>query len=209
MARMATVPPRSWCALRLRASLPLALVACVGCAAATVVPPRRVVLLPTDALGVDAADALMLDRALTDALRQRPDLALAEAEPVAEPAPAPECFDDDQCLADLGRTAAVDRVLALRLAGLGDTHVVRARLLDATTGLLVQDLQETVVGERDALAALAPRLLQRLFVPPLRPWYRQWWVWTAAAAVVAGTVTTVAVVAARGDDEDAVHLGDL
>jgi len=118
------------------------------------------------------------------------------------------------------RGKQAELVVSMTLAGLGEVRLVRTRLVRSGDGMVLKDLQETVRHEPRAndrrgaggLSRYARELADRLF--PRRapaPWYRTWWVWTAAAAGVVGGTVGVVFAATRRDEPDSgvVRLGDL
>jgi hypothetical protein len=96
----------------------------------------------------------------------------------------------------------VDLVLGLRMAGLGEALVLRARLLDVGRGALVEDFQQT--GGADA-GSDARAVARRLFPPPAGR--SRWWLWAIGGGVVAAVVTALLV--AGEDRTGIIHLGDL
>jgi hypothetical protein len=112
-------------------------------------------------------------------------------------------------------------VLSMTLAGLGEVRLVRTRLVRTRDGMVLKDLQETVrhgvganerTGSSSGLSRYARELAERLF--PRRaptPWYRRWWIWTAAAAGLVGGTVGVVFAATQKDEPDpnVVRLGDL
>jgi hypothetical protein len=174
-----------------------------------------VVLLPVETLGATDAAAL---RAALDAsfARDLPGAALdagAVYSAVAAEAPAPRpatqsapteatapaaasCAADAACARRVGRRLGAGHVLAVTVASLARTHVLRARLVSTDETIAEREVSETIVGGQEALATAVGRLPLRLFPPPPPRWYARWWVWASAAAVVAAA-TTAAVVLTR------------
>jgi hypothetical protein len=173
--------------------------------------PRTIAIVPVDVLGMPGDHGEELEKALATEITKQPHNHLADREeirralPAESPAPPEVCTEADSCLIAVGKRVAADLVLSVRLAGLGDTHVLRARLFDVERGILVKDLQETGAGGQAALAGHARAVSRRLFPPPRKP--SRWWLWTAAAAAIAATAT-VAIVT-REDNAGIIHVGDL
>ena len=201
-----------------RASAPLllALLIPVGCAHAPAAPPQGVAVMPVEVLGIEPERGVSLRESIEGAAAElssvtlTPSVAVDEALAAHHPAER-ECLEADLCLASLGLALKAPTVLAVTLAGLGDTNLVRSRLISAEQGLALQDLQETVVGGPEGMRSYATDLVRRLFPEtPEAPWYRRWWVW-AGSAVVLGTATAVTVVLVRrsAHDSGVVHIGDL
>jgi hypothetical protein len=178
-----------------------------------------VAIIPVTTLGLDPAEGRHLERALRRETNQRPT---ARAAPPARVSAALDrvasdgsCAESEECLARAGRAVPADLVLSCTLAGLGNTRVIRARLLRCGDAVVLQDLQQTIAGQgTTVLDEAAVDLGRRLFpAPPGRPWYRKWWVWTAAAAVIGGTVAVIVWAASTPDDPGRdpalVHIGDL
>lgn len=152
--------------------VPLGVALGTGCAhGSSVAPvasavPTVVVLAPRLETPIDAepsALAAALERGLTDEGGLRPQ--------TADPALAsdPDCFDRLACLRALGRSAVVDYVAATSITGLGDTAMLRVRLVDVReTG--TEQTRQTVVQPADgpALAASLVAIGQAL-ASPLAP----------------------------------------
>ena len=187
-----------------------------GCAHAAPPLPQVVAVVPVDVLGLTPEEGITLRQSVESAvatlsatqLAQDSDVdqALAHHTPTGR-----ECLAADPCLASLGLELHAPSVLALTLAGLGDTYLVRSRLVASEQGLALQDLQETVVGGQGAVTAYAEKLVGRLFPEtPSAPWYRRVWVWAGAAVVVgAGATLTVILLRPGQDDSGVVRVGNL
>jgi len=199
----------------MRVSPIIALVLLAGCA--TVAKAPRVAFLPVETVGVPAEQGEALQGELlkeierTGAAVAAPSAKVLEALRLADPT-APPCRESDACLARAGRDAQCDSVLALTLAGIGNTWLVKGRLLRSQDGLALQEVQETAEGGVEAVGRYGPQLANRLFPDPgRRPVYKQWWFWTsvAAAAVAAGSVATWAALQGGGPASSAVIIGSL
>jgi len=203
---------------RVRAALAVALThsfLATGCAHSPAATPRVVALMPVDVVGLPPESGSSLHQALERELRASGGARLASPGEVAgalerAPAGAKQCLASEPCLIDVGRAVEANTVLALTLAGLGATRLVRSRLLEVSQGLVLQDLQETVVDEPGALDKYAGNLSSRLFPDPQRnrAWYRQWWVWTGAGVAVAGVISVIAI-SQKPREPGVVHLGRL
>jgi hypothetical protein len=202
-----------------RRLLALALAAGVaGCGHAPPPRPPVVAVLPVDTLGLPPAEGAALEAAVwrdlesARAARPAPPARVTAALATVDAGAAPgSCREQAACLAGVGRRVPSDLVLALALAGLGDLRLVRSRLVRASDGLALQDLQETVQGGGAALDGYAQRLTRRLFPEAgRRPWYRSWWFWSSVAAVAGATAAiTWATVGTRPHESGVVHVGDL
>lgn len=194
----------------------LALVMAAGCAHLEPQPPSVVAILPVEVVGVESEQGELLRRVLENeatalgSIQLVPpgelDAALARATPAGR-----ECLGLEPCLLKVGVQLQASRVLALSLAGLGPTALVRSRLFDTAQGLALQDLQETVVGGREALPPYAADLMRRLFpVAPVEAWYQRPWVWIAGGVALAVVVGGSTLYGTRGSDDSGVtHIGDL
>jgi len=169
-------------------------------------PPRTIAIVPIDVLGVPPGQGEELSRALETELGRQPQNRLVRRDAVRAALPEGEgtCAEAESCLIEVGRRLSADLVLSLRLAGLGDTHVLRARLFDVDRGILIKDLQETGGGGEGALATHARSVSRRMFPPPGEP--SRWWLWSGLAALAAATATIVIV---SEGDPDVIHVGDL
>jgi hypothetical protein len=195
---------------RLGAGASFAALLFVACAHRPAPKPRTIAIVPVDVLGLPGEHGETLGRALETEVTKQAHNRLAEREAIRAALPADEaartaCLEAEACLIGVGKRVHAELVLSLRLAGLGNTHVIRARLLDVGRGILVKDLQETGAGGADALAGHARAVSHRLFPPPVEK--RRWWLWALAGAAVAAT--TAAVVVTRGNDGGVIHVGDL
>lgn len=185
----------------------------VGCATAGKVPV--VAFLPVETVGVPVAQGEALQVELRREVERTGAAVPASAERVeaalARPQDVP-CRESDPCLARVGREAGCDSVLSLTLAGIGNTWLVKGRLLRAQDGLALQEVQETAEGGLEAVGRYGPALAGRLFPEPgRRPVYKQWWFWTGVAVVVAGAggVATWAALKDDGPASSAVVIGSL
>jgi hypothetical protein len=192
-----------------------------GCGAA-LRPAVKVAVLPVETLGGSDGAALRsaIDAAFTRDLPGAAagagavDAAVAAEAPAPRPAsqpaapdapaaaPAASCAADSACPRRVGRRLGTGHVLAVTVASLARTHVLRARLISTDETIAEREVSETIVGGQDALATAVGRLPSRLFPPPPPRWYARWWVWAGAAAVAAA-VTTAAVVLTRGGGQHA------
>jgi hypothetical protein len=182
--------------VRLAAAFLAWLVAGGSPAAARGGPALRLVLLPIEAVNLEASEAARHEALLARALERRRDLALARAQRVTA-----ACAADLGCLRARAREAGAARVLALRAGRLGDTVVLRLALYDAERNARVGTWQEVLAAATPATISRAlERMIASALPPPPPPaavrWYTRWWVWTAAGIVVAGAVTA-AVLATR------------
>ena len=80
------------------------------------------------------------------------------AQPVAESV----CLESDSCLGDVGQTVSAELVLAVTMAGLGKTRLVRTRLVRSGAGFVTQDLQETVERSGAGFSGYADELAARV-----------------------------------------------
>jgi hypothetical protein len=171
---------------------------------------RAVAVVPVDALAVDPAEGEALRAAVEKQLSTATAHRAVPREKLGalDPGDA-HCRESESCLAEAGRQLPTDLVLSMTVAGLGSTRLVRSRLITTKEGLVLQDLQETLMGGAPALDLFAQSLAQRLFPEP-NPWYRRWWVWTLAGVAVAGAATTTAVLVTRSNaNSGIIHLGNL
>lgn len=111
---------------------------------------------------------------------------------------APACHDDPACLRSAGSRANAARVLVTKLAGLGDTVLIRMSLFDVTGGTHEQTRQSVVRSSDEASVARSVRELAREMgkpfgtpapeAPPEPSWYERWWVWAGAGTLVSAGV---------------------
>ena len=192
----------------------LPLLLCLLPAAAGAAPAPRlpvVAFLPLESVNLSEPERhhveLLLRRSLTVGKGYRL-LAenLLEQELRARPA---SCVRDLPCMIDLGRAAGVNLVAAWRVGRLGNTTVVRLTTVDVARGARQGTWQEVLrtPGDESLSGALRRLAFAGLPAPPPgRPWYRQWWVWTAASVAVAGIVTSTVLLARRGSERPDVII---
>jgi len=169
---------------------------------------RAVAIMPGERLGT-ATEAETLRRAAEQAIEDMETYAPCSAEDVGTALVGWSGTCGESCLAAVGRAVDADAVLALTLGGFGQTRVIRSQVLDVSSGIVVHDSEETVVGDAAALEDHAVNLARRLFPSPEPPWYRRgWFIWTSAALVVAAGVVAV-VLSAETPDPRVVHVGDI
>jgi hypothetical protein len=105
-----------------------------------------------------------------------------------------------------GTEARAESVAHARLAGLGATVVVRARLVDVEGRAREQSQEEVVRNATEARVREAVARLGRALAPSPpddgEAWYEAWWLWTAAGVVALGAAATVIVLAATGNDRN-------
>lgn len=109
----------------------------------------------------------------------------------------PACMEDVSCVRARGREARATHVLAIELAGLGQTMVLRVRLIGTSASgsdVVRQRVLESVTRERveTSLAEMTVELVSP-FVPaeaPRRAWYERGYVYAIGAALVAGAIGT-------------------
>ena len=184
---------------RLLLSLAFFLAFAPGLGRRSVAKPIDVAVLPSSAVNIDAGENGRLIALLTKRLRAHATLRLNRTvKEVAELAKSlnAKCHEENTCLHELGRKLEVTRLLLFRSGRLGETLILRLALFNVETSTRQGNWQEVLNSpsppqvERSLdklIAAFAPRPL-----PPPRPWYRHWWVWTAVTGVVvAGSVTAI------------------
>lgn len=200
---------------RPRASLRLFLVTMVLVLPSAVRASRdalSVLVLPAEVHGLPAQDGEDIARSLREELARSPYQVVA-AEP--DPAQLTACAGDDACLASLGQRLGAQRLISLALAGLGQTRLLRCRLIDTRQGMVLQDLEKTLDPGPPDSPALAAELVQRLFpeLSPPTPWYLSWWLWggVAGAAVLTGVAAVTAALLLQPEPQpsDALRLGEL
>lgn len=143
--------------------------------------------------GIDAAATLAegLDDTRGLSLSRVPAADIGEVEE--------SCIDEPVCAQRVGSERNADAVVGLKLASLGTTVLVSARLVDVSSGATVQAWQRIVQAEgqntvQDAVLGIAADVAQR-YEQPL-PWRRRWYVWTISALVLGGAALAVGLAAA-------------
>lgn len=149
----------------------------------------RVVVLPARWL----TEGNTLEVALDGAME-----ALERAPVHATRAPsASECAEDVSCIRGLGRDEHATHVLAIELAGLGQTMIVRVRLIESREAggdVVRQRVVDEATRERveQTLREMTAELVAPL-VPapePERAWYERGYVYVIGVGLVAGAIGT-------------------
>ncbi len=159
---------------------------------------HRIALLPTERLNLTPAEGRHLRHALVGILQHRRQIVLIDDAKVAKILldHPKDCVQRPTCQRGLATALAASGLLVLRAGQLGQTLMLRLTLIDAE-GVKKGSWQEVLHDRKEAsltrslehmVNSLAPRPLAIL--PPPRPWYRRWWIWTAVGVVVTGAVTT-------------------
>ena len=120
------------------------------------------------------------------------------------------CHEDIDCIRTWGSEKNASHVAHVRLAGLGSTVVIRARLVDLAVDTREQTQEEVVQHAtpariRNALSrlglALAPKPAETI---SKRTWYESWWLWTAVGTVVVGGVAAILLLDGNEQEPDFV-----
>jgi hypothetical protein len=182
--------------------------------AAPAAATRTLAVVPAEAVNVGVAEvrryAEQLRRALAGAARLE-IVAAARVDSALAALPG-GCAQDLLCLRRLGRQLAVGELVLLEVARLGDTLALRIKAFDVAREQYAGAWQELLrtVDDRGVAAALGRMAIAFSPPPPVatKPWYRRWWVWTAAGAVVAGSTVAI-VLATRSPAPDLTPRPDL
>ena len=186
-----------------------------ACAHSAGGPTRLVAVMPVEVLGLPGDSGTAFREAVeTEATTQGGVELVAPAtvaSATAELAPdLSSCISTDSCVSSIGTRAGAKEVLTLSIAGLGDTYLIRSRLLEAKSGLVLHDFQETVMGDREAVRANVRQLVSRIFpAQGLSPWYRRWWVWAGGTVLLGAAAATVLALRDGGGAGYVVHVGEL
>ncbi len=182
--------------------------AAAGCAHVPAPPATRwVAVTPVDSLGLAAVEGDALRGSVETKLQQtQAHRALAREKLAGTGAEDARCRESEACLAELARKLPADYVLAMSLAGLGRTRLVRSRVVSSESGIMLQDLQETMAADPGALESFTSSLARRLFPEPevKQPWYARGWIWALTGSALAAT----AVILTAGN-AGVVHAGKL
>jgi len=176
----------------------------------TLVAEVSVGVAPFEALGLEDAEAARLRAAAVEHLqRGRSGRRVVEpleldrqvAEMGLDGAGLRQCLGEPSCAARLSLASGSDELVLGRAAGLGRTYILRLSLLDADRAVIDREVQETIVGDLDDLAAALPAQLDRL-LPPRRRWYSSPWLWGTLIVIAAAAAAAVAIVLSTGEPED-------
>jgi hypothetical protein len=158
---------------------------------------KRILILPVEAIGAYAAQAQNVSDVARQAFAERTD---GVATVVSASAPA-DCASRDECILREAGLANADLALAIGVAGLGTTHVVRLRLYDATTGALRREARESVMGGPEELLRRVRVLVRALLPPtPTVKWRAPLWLRIGGAAAVIGAAIALPLVFRSSDD---------
>lgn len=158
---------------------------------------KRVLILPVEAIGADAEQAQAVSDVARQAFAGRRDVVTTV---VSSSAPE-DCAKSDECILREAGIAQADLALAISVAGLGTTHVVRLRLYDARTGALRREAREPVMGGPDELLSRV-RVLVRALLPPPPTATRRPVSWLAIGGVAAVIATAIALPLVLGSRDD-------
>lgn len=185
----------------------------VGCASTGTsrTNARRVAVLPLKTVGIPEAVAIEARRGIgREVARHNHVISDLDVDRTIDRMPVCRESEDDRrvaCAVRTGNAVKATHVLVGSVAGIGQAHVVRLRVVNINNATVVRSVHETGVGDPRELAAkvgkMAGKLLER---PRSRRWYTRWWVWAlASAAVVAGVVVPVVLLNQR-DPADVVQV---
>lgn len=150
----------------------LVLACASGCAHVGTVPsaPRaapRVVVLDPHVETATPLDVALLRNALAEGLSHENALAPIASDGLPEPDAA--CFERLACMRAIGREADADFVAATSIAVLGDTAMVRVRLVDVRETGAEQSRQSVVEPAAPAALSRALELVGRALASPYAP----------------------------------------
>jgi hypothetical protein len=123
------------------------------------------------------------------------------------------CGEDIECMRRLGKQLGSDKTIAVHLAELGSTTLIKMTVLDVA-GDGRESVQQATVspttagGVEGSVREMAREVGHSIRPPQPAPepgrrrWYQRWWVWTLIAVGVAGAAVGIAVPLAMDDDDD-------
>ena len=118
-----------------------------------------------------------------------------------------DCAEDPECVRAVGEQLSVHRLAALRLAGLGNTVMVRVRLVEVASGAAETARQSVIQNATAARVDSALRAIGRELAPAPerqvaepRRWYESWWLWTLVGVAAVGGAVAV-VIATRPESQ--------
>lgn len=164
--------------------------------------PRRVAVLPVSLLAAPAETGIQIRERLADTLRRRfgvqvvDDAAVdaAVAAQCGDPARWWECLDRNEQLVQIGARLGVPLVVASNLGVMGETRLLKLRVVDVETRAVSGELVELKESDGQAVIDRFAALGERLFPQPSPPaWYQNSALWIAVGA---GATLVVAAAAA-------------
>lgn len=175
--------------------------------------PRHVAVMPLKAVGVEPNLARDLRGAIVESVARstsaevdppaRVDRASSGREACATPGPDRQ----DACAVSTGAALGASHVVAGAVGGLGKTHVVQLRVLHVGQVAPLRSLEETFTGDFSTVLAAAQPMVEKLFeVPPPRPWYTRWWLWTSVGVAVTAAVVVPVVLTRRDEPYEVLPL---
>lgn len=182
------------------------LVVTASACATTTAPSARVALLPLDVFGLAPARAVTAVERLSRQLAALGTVRLVSRRAAAAAMQDAACkttrtTTDAQiaCASEVGKRLGATHAVIGALGGLGNTYVLRLKVVEVGQRAVSRAVEETVFDtgqerSRQTMAAVARRLFDS--GPP--PWYQRWWVWAAVGAAAAAAV--VIPVATRDSD---------
>lgn len=172
-----------------------------------VLPPEWLTLTPH--VTVDVTTALI------EGLEESGGVLVQGPEMVASALSSEEdsCVENVECIRRVGQQIGSTKTIAVHLAELGSTTLIKLSVLDVA-GEGRESVQQTTVSPTTAegventvremardvgLSIRPPQLRQE---PRERRWYQRWWVWTLISVGIAGTAVGVIVPLVTANDDD-------
>jgi len=111
------------------------------------------------------------------------------------------CFGQDSMLFELGKRLRANIVVAGKVAGMGNTQVLRVQMANCATQTVATEFVEAQGDTDKVFLARFLLLHQRLHPQPqeVKAWYQRWESWTIAGAMVALITTGLVIGLSNGD----------
>ena len=161
----------------------------------TFLPPT--IVMPEVATGLAALDAMF------ERMRRSGRLRLSETD--RELDISASCAEEPSCLRQLSVSSGAQKVIAVKIAQLGEHQIIRVALIDAVQGASQKTWQEELTASTpiqliEVMERIGVEVTETLVPPLVTPWYDQTWVRISVAAVL---VTGLATAALLTRDRDA------
>lgn len=119
-----------------------------------------------------------------------------------------ECYEEEESLAKVGKSAAADYVVGAKIAAMGDALVIKISLLHTATGTVSTEVIETSRQEQDTAKPTFLTLQDRKSATapatarPKTVRYPEWLLWSTVGTVVAAAGTAAYFMLRNSDDDD-------
>jgi TolB-like protein len=180
----------------------------------------NVAVLPFASLGTSEKTISKVRSELSRALARKPGVVILPANSVDKAVARLcgkhvdwwECLGNNDNLFELGRRLKVKEVIFGQLASMGESLVLKLRVVDVYSNTVSTEIVNTKAGSEDIFSSVVLALHKRLFPDPTDspapesiPLYKRWETWTitgvGVAAIVVGSILLFGLDAQSGGQE--------